>query len=180
MGTCDVPGNDYEVSVVTEFLLNANACAGILDASSQFLPDLEYQVYVVVCDVTGVCPTCVKSLIERACSATARLRALLQGSSLTAVTTFDTTEAGAEAVGANRDALGSALESRLTSGSFASDYGVLSARARVSKPAKKGDDDGSKLALGLGLGLGLGIPMLLGIMHMCYTWWQRWRLAPSV
>lgn len=77
----------------------------------------------------------------------------------------------------NIPSLTSSLVSELTSGAFASSYGVTGASVSVKSttPKKKSNS----LALGLGLGLGLGIPLLIALVAMAVIIHKR-RATQSV
>lgn len=64
----------------------------------------------------------------------------------------------------NIGSLTSSLVSELTSGAFASSYGVTGASVTVKSTTPKKSDN--SLALGLGLGLGLGIPLCAALVAM--------------
>lgn len=68
-----------------------------------------------------------------------------------------------EQAAASRTTFQAALETSLTSGTFANQFGVTGASVQVSNPVSTDTSDNS-LALGLGLGLGLGIPVVIAII----------------
>mmetsp|Transcript_25273 Transcript_25273/g.55119 ORF Transcript_25273/g.55119 Transcript_25273/m.55119 type:complete len:259 (+) Transcript_25273:1-777(+) len=168
------PGSSFFLPISTQLSLTSAGCTSAGNNRAQFIYQYADSTAdgwnntlictlgigcVLVGDVTNVSP-------GGACfTSSGRLRSLLQGGATATVSANLNMPPGVskDQAAANNAAFKSALESALTSGAFASAFGITGATVSVGEPEDLDDDDNS-LALGLGLGLGLGIPLLIAII----------------
>eukprot|EP00955_Chlamydomonas_euryale_P039136 351309-Chlamydomonas_euryale.AAC.4 len=181
-------GSVFYVGLTTELSLSSTGCTTAGSNPEQFMYGFAQSVMngfnsLAECTVDRNCIQLgdIVNIVPGGSCFSRKLRSLLQASTATVDANVNMPPGVSEEQAAiSSTAFGAAVQSQVTSGTFADQFGVTDATVEVMDPvAIEPDDDDNSLALGLGLGLGLGIPVVIAIVVAVVLISKRRKYQPA-